>query len=197
MISSALWIRVPTSSFTGVILSNTPTARDKQTAAIQFLLKNGFHTPDYLLKQDIVTRIGMHGITQQISDRQKRLLQSVLNTATADRMMDLEATGFANYSMVELFNDLQSGIFSELNAAEPEIDIYRRNLQRAYVEQLITFITPKSATGNDLQAMSRGKLLELEQILKKQVKKKRNNTEHYHFVDLAESIRIALERDQG
>jgi hypothetical protein len=111
--------------------------------------------------------------------------------------MDLDATGFSNYSMVELFNDLQAGIFSELNASDPDLDIFRRNLQRAYVEQLASFIAPRTAARNDLQALARGKLSALETALAKQVRKKRNNTEHYHFLDLRETIRIALEGEQG
>jgi hypothetical protein len=169
-----------------------PTSRAKQKAAVQFLIKNGFHTPDYVIREDIVTRIGMHGVTDKISSNQSQILFSILNSNTANRMIDLDASGLENYSLVELFNDLQDGIFSELNSSDPDIDIFRRNLQRAYVERLITFITPKSATGNDMQAISRGKLVELEKSLQKQIKKKRNNAEHYHFLDLKEIIRIAL-----
>ena len=137
-------------------------------------------------------RIGMHGIANEISSRQRRLLLSLLNTNTANRMMDLDATGFANYSIVELLNDLQAGIFSELISGNPGMDIYRRNLQRAYVEQLITFITPGTAAKNDLQAVSRGKLIELEKSLGKQIRKKTYTVEHYHFVDLKETIGLAL-----
>jgi hypothetical protein len=170
-----------------------PTERDKQKAAVQFLLKNGFQIPDYLLSEDIIMRIGMHGMAGQISDRQQRLLQTILNTGTANRIMDLDATGFANYTLVELLDDLQDGIFSELNTGDPGLDIYRRNLQRAYTEQLITFITPGTAAGNDLQAIARGKLSELERSLKKVTRKKGNHIEHYHFADLHGIITMALE----
>lgn len=168
------------------------TSREKQKAAVSYLLRYGFHTPDYLLKEDIISRIGMHGITDRISAQQKRLLQAVIGKQTLDRMMDLEASGNSNYSMVELFGELQSGLFSELNSADPEIDIFRRNLQRAWANQLIGYIKPGSAAGNDLQAVSRGKLAELESVLSKQVKKKKNNAEYYHILDLKETIRIAL-----
>ena len=94
--------------------------------------------------------------------------------------------------LVELLNDLQAGIFSELISGNPGMDIYRRNLQRAYVEQLITFITPGTAAKNDLQAVSRGKLIELEKSLGKQIRKKTYTVEHYHFVDLKETIGLAL-----
>ena len=171
----------------------TPTPAKEQQAAVEFLLKNGFQPPAYLFKKDIMTRIGMHNIAEKISTHQRRLLGSMLNTDTANRILDLEATGFSNYTLVELVDDLKNGIFEELNANNPKIDIYKRNLQRAFVEQLITFITGKTAAKNDLQAVARGILIDLQKDFQKQILKNRKGIEHYHFVDLNETINIAME----
>jgi hypothetical protein len=47
-----------------------------------------------------------------------------------------EASGEKNvYTATEMLTDLRKGIWSEL-ATRRSIDIYRRNLQKAYVEQL-------------------------------------------------------------
>lgn len=45
------------------------------------------------------------------------------------------------YTPMELLSDLRSGLFSEL-AANQEIDVYRRTLQRMYVEALDAKINP-------------------------------------------------------
>ncbi|MFC2096917.1 zinc-dependent metalloprotease [Bacteroidota bacterium] len=171
----------------------TPTSAIEQKAAVDFILDKGFHTPEYLIKEDIITRIGMHGITNKISSSQKRLLSSILSVTVANRMLDLEATGFNNYSLVDLIEDLKRGVFEELEENKPEICIYRRNLQRAFVEQLIKFGTGTTAAKNDLQAIARGTLKNLNEDFKKQIKKGGNGIEYFHFVDLSEMIEIALE----
>jgi hypothetical protein len=48
------------------------------------------------------------------------------------------------YSMPELFDDLRHGLFSEL-ASGAKIDVYRRALQRAYVENLNLKLNPPAA----------------------------------------------------
>jgi len=170
-----------------------PTPVKEQKAAVRFLLENGFTTPEYLIKKDIIERLGMHGVAEKISTYQKRLLASMLNMDTANRMLDLEATGFDNYSLVELVADLKEGIFEELKENNPSINIYKRNLQRAFVEQLITFISGETAAKNDLQAVARGSLIDLQKELQQQISINRKGMEHYHFVDLNEIIDIALE----
>ena len=171
----------------------TPTPAEEQRAAVEFLLNNGFQTPGYLIKKDIITRIGMHGMADKISTHQRKLLESMLNLDTATRMLDLEATGYANYTLAECVADLKKGIFKELKANNPDINIYRRNLQRAFVEKLITFITGETAAKNDLQAAARGILVDLQKDFKKHINKNRKGIQHYHLLDLNETINIAMQ----
>ena len=171
----------------------TPTPAEEQRAAVEFLLNNGFQTPGYLIKKDIITRIGMHGMADKISTHQRKLLESMLNLDTATRMLDLEATGYANYTLAECVADLKKGIFKELKVNNPDINIYRRNLQRAFVEKLITFITGETATKNDLQAAARGILVDLQKDFKKHINKNRKGIQHYHLLDLSETINIAMQ----
>jgi len=56
-----------------------------------------------------------------------------------DRIIEEEATlGPKAYTVTEMLHDLQSGIFSELATGKP-IDVYRRNLQKAYVNKIVSF----------------------------------------------------------
>lgn len=171
----------------------TPTPIKEQKAAVRFLLENGFTTPQYLLKKDIIQRLGMHGVAEKISDYQKRLLAAMLNIDTASRILDLEATGYKNYTLVALVSDLKEGVFNELNNSNPKINIYRRNLQRSFVEILITFISGETAAKNDLQAVARGTLIDVQKELQRQISKNKKGIEHYHFTDLKEMIDLALE----
>lgn len=175
----------------------TPTPEKEQQAAVQYLLENGFKTQDYILRKDIITRLGMHNMAENISNRQKGLLYAMLDSTTVSRMLDIEATGFDNYKAAELIADLKSGLFEELTSGNVQADLFRRNLQRAFVEQLIKFISGKSAARNDLQAISRGTLMELQQAFQQQIDKNIAGIEHYHFVDLNETIKLALEGENN
>lgn len=172
-----------------------PTSRSEQKEAVQYVLQNGFKTQNFLIQKDIVSRIGMHGIAEKISTNQKRLLTSMLNSNTATRMLDLESTNMANYSLVELTNDLKSGIFEELYAKSNSVNIYRRNLQRAFVETLISFIDDKSEINNDLNAVARGTLISLQNDLERMGKKMEKGMVYYHYTDLNDMIQIALDRE--
>lgn len=170
----------------------TPTPLKEQKAAVEFLLNKGFHTPAYLVKEDVVSRIGMHGITKKLSDNQSRLLATLLNAGTATRIMDLEASGYETYPLADLISDLKKGIFSEMYQGAESIDIFRRNLQRAYVEQLIALITDKTAARNDLQAVARGSLKSLRKDIQDALDELDEGMVKYHFEDLEEMIQKAL-----
>ena len=43
---------------------------------------------------------------------------------------------------MDLFRDVRAGIFTELSAAVPVVDPYRRNLQRAFVQEMNGLINP-------------------------------------------------------
>ena len=169
-----------------------PTPVDRQQEAIDYLLEYGFRTPDYLTRKDIITRVGMHGVAEKISNHQKALLYNLLNENTAGRIMDLEATQFDAYPLHKVIRDLRKGIFEELNAKKPQISIYRRNLQRAFVERLISFQSDEDLN-NDLKAIARGNLIALQESLQPHIKKGDEGVVHYHLMDLESRIEQALE----
>ena len=53
-----------------------------------------------------------------------------------------------SYQGLELLQDLSEGLFSELDAALPVVDLYRRDLQRRYVA-LLTSSFASGASDND------------------------------------------------
>jgi hypothetical protein len=79
---------------------------------------------------------------------QKGLMQSLLSGARIRRLMDEELLlNGSSYTVTELVNDVQDGIFSELTASTPKIDMLRRNLQRAYLDHLKAELSPKESSG--------------------------------------------------
>ncbi len=121
----------------------TPIGRDRQRAAVQFLNQNAFPTPTFFLVDDILRRIQPSGSVATITSAQTSILNSVLRNERLLRLSEYAhgARAGTAYTPAELLSDLRGGLFGEL-AAGRDIDVYRRTLQRAYVESLSSKINP-------------------------------------------------------
>jgi hypothetical protein len=76
---------------------------------------------------------------------QESALYKMLSTSTMIKMLNAEAVlGSHAYTINDLLGDLKQSVFTELALKKP-IDIYRRNLQKSYVERLGTLINPQAA----------------------------------------------------
>ncbi|HUC82390.1 MAG TPA: zinc-dependent metalloprotease [Flavisolibacter sp.] len=118
----------------GVVVEFTPKAKQKQ--AIQFLQENLFATPNWLIQKNIAELTGTNAMTT-ISGVQNNVLNRLLSNTTFNKLFRYEASGEANaYTATDMVTDLRKGIWSEL-ASRKAIDIYRRNLQKVFVERLI------------------------------------------------------------
>lgn len=112
-------------------------SRERQKEAVKFLLDNAFTTPQRLLDPHILNQIKFAGAADTIITQQRNLLRSLLSRSRMSRLFDAELLlGSQAYTPAELLDDLQRGLFSELQATEPKIDPLRRQLQRTYVETL-------------------------------------------------------------
>lgn len=111
-------------------------SRDKQTRAMKFLNEQLFSTPKWLIDQNIFNKIESDGAIERIRGVQTRTLNNLLDFGRMSRLMENEEVNGSNgYGLLEMMNDLRSGLFSELKRGQ-KIDRYRRNLQRAYIERL-------------------------------------------------------------
>ena len=101
-----------------------------------FLQNQLFQTPTWLIQNNIASLTGSNAMTT-INAVQSSALSRLLSNTTFNKLLRYEASGDANaYSVNEMVTDLRKGIWSEL-ASRKAIDIYRRNLQKAFVERLI------------------------------------------------------------
>lgn len=117
--------------------------REKQQQAVKFLLDHALTTPTKLLNPAIVNRFKYTGLSNDISGQQKALLQSLLSGARIRRLMDDELLQPDKaYTVVDLLDDVQGGLFSELKAESPRVDMLRRNLQRSYLDILKAELAP-------------------------------------------------------
>jgi hypothetical protein len=186
-----------TSNQDGVVYENVP--KEKQEEAVNFLVKEAFTTPDWLLNQEILNRIEASGAIERVQNLQTRTLSSLLDEDRLNRMIsNEEVNGDKAYSAVNLMSDLRKGIFSELYNRN-KVDAYRRNLQRSYVDIASEYLKKLNAEDNeallksDILPLMRGEM----QTLKREINRRKSGVNHsltqYHWEDLIARIDAALD----
>lgn len=164
---------------------------DKQKRAIEYLNRQVFATPHWLLDSDILERFQATGAIDLVHARQSSGLDQVLNVERMKRLIEQEAFyGDQAYSLNEMLVDLRSGVWSEL-ASGRETDVYRRNLQRSYLDRMATLLEHEDAVQTDIVSFARGEL----QVLREQLESATSSHRptELHFRDAILRIGEALE----
>ncbi len=121
-------------------------SKETQKEAADFVNKQVFTTPTWLISKDISGKTGVNP-TVTILSLQEAALNFMLSTSRMNKMLNAEAAlGNQAYTLNDLLGDLKQSIFTELAAKKP-IDIYRRNLQKSYIERLGNIINPPAMQG--------------------------------------------------
>jgi len=125
----------------------TPVPKARMQSAIRFVNENAFQTPSFFLDENIIRRLEPSGEVARIHAAQSAILNALLNNAKLLRVSEYDgaAKNGDGYSLVELLADVRAGLFGELAKGE-KVDVYRRALQRAYVENLNLKINPPPVT---------------------------------------------------
>ena len=183
-----------------------------QKEAVTFLNNQLFNTPKWLLNQDVLSKINPESGVEAIKSMQDATLSSLLAGDRMVRLIETSSVSKDNYSVDELITDLNKGIFSDLKGAR-SIDMYRRNVQKLYVDKLIELLKPGTATvravpvgvtygfstrrvnlsQTDLPSISRGQLNALKNDLKMSSARMSNRMSKYHVQDLISRIGQALD----
>ncbi|AEE19605.1 uncharacterized protein DUF5118 [Dokdonia sp. Hel_I_63] len=185
----------------GAVYTHVPKAKQKE--ALDFLQTQLFDTPEWLLDNNIFDKIENAGSVERVRGFQTRTLNNLLDFGRMARMLENEALNDADaYSLVTMMSDLRAGLFSELRSRQA-IDIYRRNLQRAYVERLAFIMTEDQSGGrffsgtrvnvgqSDIRAVVRAELKDLKRDL--QNNRLRDRMSRIHSEDLVERINMILD----
>lgn len=124
-------------------------------------------------------------------------------------MENVEINGPKAYSLMNMMTDLRQGIWSELNRGG-EIDRYRRNLQRAYIERMEYLMTQEQTeipararryssrsnidvSQSDIRPIVRGELVNLQRKLRNAVNRTNDQLTRYHLLDAIERIDLILD----
>ncbi len=119
------------------------TDKTRQKKAVSWLQENVFKTPTWVIRPNI-TALTNQDPQSVIATLQSRALNSLTSVSTLQSLIRFEAEEPAKaYTVSELLTDLRKSIFSEL-PARASVDLYRRQLQKIYVERLIALTKEQS-----------------------------------------------------
>jgi hypothetical protein len=167
---------------TGVRFSVVP--RTRQTAAVQFLLTNAFTTPRFLAQPELLRRMESAGVMARVRSAQTSVLNSLLQAARLDRMVEQVAMdGAAAYAPLDLLTDVRRGIWSELATPARAIDPFRRNTQRAYLDTLDNRLNAGGATASEVRALVAGELRALDAQIRAAVPAATDRATRLHLED--------------
>lgn len=116
-----------------------------QLSALQFMDKQVFQTPMWLLDQSILSKIKPETGIESIKSIQAFGLSRLLAGDKLVRIIESSVLSKDNMTLNDLFGFLTNKTFSELKTGA-SIDVYRRNLQRLYVTELEKLMQPATFT---------------------------------------------------
>ncbi|MEA5444427.1 zinc-dependent metalloprotease [Gammaproteobacteria bacterium AB-CW1] len=113
----------------------TPIDPDYQRKAMAFIDEHVLSTPEWALDMETLRRLEHAGAVERIRAYQELAVQRLLNHARLARMIEHEAfLGDETYRPTDMLDDARAMIWRELSEGEA-INTWRRNMQRAYLEQ--------------------------------------------------------------
>ncbi|MDT8340364.1 MAG: zinc-dependent metalloprotease [Longimicrobiales bacterium] len=168
-------------------------SRDRQKRAVEYLNRQVFSTPSWLLAPDLLNRFMGSGVPDLVRGRQVFALNGLLNVARMKRLVEQETFhGSAAYPLGEMLDDVRAGVWSEL-AAGRATDAYRRNLQRAWLARMETLMEDEDALASDVAPFARGQLRTLRGELERGVSRVNHRATRLHYQDVMARIDAVLE----
>jgi len=176
----------------GVLFETIP--RERQAGAVAFLNQNAFQTPKFMIRPEILRRIETDGVLGRVKNAQSMVLNSLLSGPRLNRMIEQEAIdGVKAYRAVDFLADLRKGIWNELSAAKVQIDPFRRNLQRGYLDALNTRLNGSVRAADETRGLYRGELRALEASLAQSLARAADRATRLHVDDARDQIAKILD----
>ena len=189
-----------------------PTPKALQKDAVRFVNEYVFQTPTWLLDKSILTKLTPGTGVELIRGVQESAINNIFDLTRMQRIVESNNAFQDSYQLDDLFSDTRTAIFNEL-PRRATIDNFRRNLQKTYVEKLIsilnqTGVVPSSAFNfpgfrvqpspttdirkSDIVSLARAHL----NILKNEIQSAKigmvDKMSKYHLEDLQARIESAL-----
>ncbi|AUP78282.1 zinc-dependent metalloprotease [Flavivirga eckloniae] len=104
-----------------------------QKEAVEFLIKEAFNKPDWLILPEITRKFETNSTLENITNRQLRVLRSLFFHQRLRNLEEMDLTMKRSYKIIDLLNDLQVGLWHELDEKTVKINPYRQQIQLAYI----------------------------------------------------------------
>jgi len=146
----------------GMRFKTVPKARQQE--AVQFVLGNAFTVPQFMVNTEVLRRIQPVGAVDRVRAAQTAVLNALLQNARLDRMTEqvaIDGSAVA-YAPVQFLADVRAGVWSELTKPGAAITIYRRNLQRSYLDNLDQKLNGTPASSAEIRMLAKGELRALD-----------------------------------
>ena len=184
--------------------------RVHQKNAMNFIQKELFKTPNWLIDTNIFSKVENSGSVERLRNAQVRTLNNILDFGRMARIIENETlNGKKAYTLINMMSDLRRGIWSELPSGR-KIDTYRRNLQRAYIERLEFLMkneqtpipaqyrsyvsrTSVNVSQSDIRPVVRGELRNLRVNIRGAIARTTDRLSKYHLQDALERINNILD----
>jgi hypothetical protein len=170
-----------------------PVSKARQAAAVQFLLAQAFRTPSYLVQRDLLGRIEPSGVVTRLRLAQTSLMNSLLQNSRLDRMAEQAALDPAAYTPLQMLTDLRVGLWKDLATPAAPIDLYRRNVQRAYLGTIDNRLNGTAAPSDEVRALLRGELRAVDQQVSRALPGVTDTATRRHLQDVRETIATSLD----
>jgi len=189
----------------GAVYEFIPRARQKE--AMMFLDQQLFKTPEWLIDKKMYA-VAQVGGPASISSIQQSVLNRLMSNTTLSKLLEAQAfNGSEAYSASEFVNDLKKSVWNEVTSRKP-IDIYRRNLQKIYVERLASLLNPPEtptliistfgqqtslSKTNDAVSILKGHARSLVSEIRAAVPAVSDQVTRYHLQDVLDRLNNALD----
>lgn len=191
----------------GVVYTHLDKASQKES--MSWLQNNLFETPTWLIDPAILQNIDHAGYAEKVRRTQSRYLNRILSFDRIGRLIDAETTQADYYSALSMLSDLRNGIWAETSRGT-SVDIYRRNLQRSYLDRMEFLMTsdgPRARPGrsgfegtlyydvsvSDVRPLVRGELGKLRNKLRSARNSNVDTITKYHYEDAIARIEQLLD----
>ncbi len=123
-----------------------PVPASRQKAALAFLGREVFESPDWLAPPSILSRIGPPVGATSVATRQATLLNMLLDSRRLARLEGSAAFGGQGaYSPAEYLSDLRRVVWAAGSSAS-QLDAWRRAVQRVYLERMAALLNPPATS---------------------------------------------------
>ncbi|HUG28130.1 MAG TPA: zinc-dependent metalloprotease, partial [Gemmatimonadales bacterium] len=182
-----------------------PVSRERQVEAMRFLRENAFTTPEMFVEPAILRRIEAEGVLTRLRTAQGNVIRSLVNSSRLERLVEYEALAGSSaraYTVADMLNELRAGVWTELSQPSVTVDVYRRNLQRAYLDAVDSQLNPPRPANlpptapaprpvSDTRPTLRGELMEVDALAQRALARAGDSMTRMHLRDVrAEIARI-------